>query len=283
VARGPAAARAPARTHAAAVPTPPPQSPPQCTRQLAAAAGEGRSQGRALHGVAAEAPPGELRAAGAGAVTDLFTDPCGWLAGAGGGDGAGAEGACGGKGSDNAGSGGGGGSDGGPWPASCLDRVAEAAGLGRRQKEQQLKKLAGEQQQRPLNRQLPDGGPACLVFDSLSTLMLRHSASRVGVPGRWIVDTGRPLQWAVHGGSGGSVPGRPSSRRNAPPPRPLAPLSNPAQVLRLLDELQRSPAVSSILALVHQVSALARRASAGFPHRQTVAVVGSGPPCIRRP
>jgi hypothetical protein len=46
---------------------------------MAAAVREGRSQAQRLHAVAIDMSPSELQAAGVHSVTDLFTDPAGWL------------------------------------------------------------------------------------------------------------------------------------------------------------------------------------------------------------
>jgi hypothetical protein len=127
--------------------------PPQSSRMLAAAISEGRGQGRALHGVAADRPPAELAAAGAAAVIDLFSDPCGWLSG---------PEECGDVSEDRGEPGTSTSSDSlhradgqrGPWQSSGLRQLAELAG-----------------------RQAPE--PLCLVIDSLSALLLRHPAAQV--------------------------------------------------------------------------------------------------------
>jgi hypothetical protein len=174
----------------------PPPPPRQCTHLLSAAVAKGRAQGRAVHGVAVDWPPGELLAAGAAAATDLFTDPCGWLAPAATGEeGDGAPGAARQRGPVEqpgaaiASAGG--------WPASCLDRVAEVAGLvGQQQQAQQQEQHQKQEGQQQAWQQQPGeqggrqhseplgSGPLCLAIDSLSTLMLRHSAARVGVDAR---------------------------------------------------------------------------------------------------
>ncbi|WIA16289.1 hypothetical protein OEZ85_012992 [Tetradesmus obliquus] len=51
----------------------------QVVKDLAAAVSEGRSQAQRVHAVAIDMPPSELQAAGVHSVSDLFTDPAGWL------------------------------------------------------------------------------------------------------------------------------------------------------------------------------------------------------------
>jgi hypothetical protein len=48
-------------------------------QETAAAISEGRSHAQRMHAVAVDVPPSELQAAGVHTVTDLFTDPAGWL------------------------------------------------------------------------------------------------------------------------------------------------------------------------------------------------------------
>ncbi|GBF92699.1 hypothetical protein Rsub_05068 [Raphidocelis subcapitata] len=165
----------------------------QCTAALAAAAGAGRSQGRGVHGVAVERPPAELLAAGASSATDLFSDPCGWLSEPRGG--CRCESDCGGGGGATGGTGGGGGAS--PWPASDLRRIAADAGAAF----QPQSAAAAAAAAAAADADCAGCDSRCLVIDSLSALLLRHSAG---------------------------------------------------QVLRLLDALQRCPAVSSVLALVHR-------------------------------
>jgi hypothetical protein len=51
----------------------------QLVADTARAIKEGRSRAQLLHAVAVDKPPSELKALGAQAITDCFTDPCGWL------------------------------------------------------------------------------------------------------------------------------------------------------------------------------------------------------------
>lgn len=142
----------------------------QCTKSLAEAMAQGRSQPRALHLVAAERPPGELLSAAAGGdgssgsggpphttVTDLFSDPCGWLQ-----PGAAADADAGGS----------------PWPDDCLDRIAAAAEAAAAAQAAAAADDAAAGSNGD-GSSTSGGGGLCVVIDSLSALLLRHPTARV--------------------------------------------------------------------------------------------------------
>lgn len=121
---------------------------------------EGRSRAQLLHAVAVDKPPSELKALGAQAITDCFTDPCGWLQ----------------QPSSNSGS-------------SSQGTAGAAAAEAGHQLNSSSSSSPDSMQWRDLQmlRQLlqpgavPAGSSCCLVLAGLSTLLLRHSEAEVGM------------------------------------------------------------------------------------------------------